>query len=285
MLEWDGGLRPKQMGAMKNTKLAVIVIIASAMALALGCGDGGTAAREQVQTVAYAYRLAPGATVSVRASNSAVTVRRSDSDSLNVTATLRNPSRIRFFVLPTGTEPVREILVSALLIDDKKGDASSGLALLVPDGVTLKINSTNGPLDVEGATLVDVNLVTTDAAVSVRSSRGDFTMNTTNGKLDVMGSAGTFWTQTTNGAIEFAGTIRSTRSNRFKTTSGDITVRLSGDPDLLMTVKAENGTVQADDATPVSEVDKVLTARYGEGAGKLDVETVNGNVRISRTGG
>jgi DUF4097 and DUF4098 domain-containing protein YvlB len=194
---------------------------------------------------------------------------------------LHNPSLLQFYVLPKTADPINEILVSALYAPGKTGDARSEITLEIPDGVVLRVNTTDGPIDAESVKVKEANLVTTNGPVTVRSSRGYFTANTTNGLLKIVDSEGGFWAQTTNAAVEFDGVINSPQSNRFKAVNGDVTARLRGSPDLRLTLRSTNGTAVAEGSTLISESDSVVSARYGAGAGALEAETTNGNIRIS----
>ncbi len=272
------GLKLDAQVEMKTlTPIAAITLI-SLVALAAACG-GSTAQPDE--TKASEYALAPGAVITVRTGNAAITVRPSHTDAFKVKATLHNPSLYQFYILPAGAAPNREVLVSAQLVPDKKGDASAEIVLEIPDGVTLRLDGANGTIDAEGLNVEDANLITTNGAVTLKSSTGNFTANTTNGALTITGSEGTFWTQTTNAPVEFDGIISGGPVNRFKTTNGDVTVRLGGTPDLRVSMKTETGTAAADGSTPVSEANGAVVVRYGQGIGQLDTETTSGNIRIS----
>jgi|GEM_PF-3365424 len=266
-------------------KLVSGVIVGTLIALATAACGGSTASSSEVVHTAE-YTLAQGATVSVKADNASVTIRRSETEKTEVTATVRNPDKVKFFILPQGTEPVQELRVSATVDDGDAGrDAGSDIVVEVTDGTVLTIETSNGAVEFYGASLGEVNVVTSNGPINIQSSRGDFALTTSNGQLTINASEGTFWTQTSNGAIDFNGKVLPTRSNRFKTSNGAITVRLAGEPDLTLTITAGNGTVTAEGATNLREVSKVYTARYGEGNGAVTVETSNGNVSISRAGG
>lgn len=264
---------------MKTLKTIAASMLISLVALTAACGGGTTASPDETRT--SEFTLAPGAVITVRTANGAVTARPSHSDAFRVKATLHNPSLYQFYVLPAGSSPNREILVSAQLVPDKKGEASAEIELEIPDGVTLRLDGTNGTIDAEGIKVEDANLITTNGGVTLKSSTGDFTANTTNGPLKITSSEGTFWTQTTNAPVEFEGVILGGPANRFNTTNGDVTVRLAGAPDLRVTMRTENGTASADGSTPVSEENGAVVVRYGQGAGQLDMATTNGNIRVS----
>jgi hypothetical protein len=268
------------MKPLRRKRLATLVILLAVLgAAATGCGGGDGSVPDESRTVEYA--LAPGATITVQAHNGRLTVRRSADEKFRVRATLHNPRRVQFYVLPKSSEPIQEVLVSARLVEGPGGDAGSELAIEVPDGSTFRTDTTNGFIDAEGLTVKEANLIATNGPLRLRSSKGNFTASTTEGAVAISGSEGTFWTQTTNASIEFDGTIRTHSPSRFKTTNGDVTVRLAGSPDVRMTLRSGNGVVSADGATTISDVNRVLTARYGDGAGSLEMETMNGNVRVS----
>lgn len=258
------------------------ILLAMVSALAAGCG-GGETAPDEIRTGEYS--LAPGARISVQAQNGRLTLRRSADEVLRVKATLHDPRRVRFYVLPKSGEPIQDVSISAMLVEGPAGDAGSEIVIEVPDGATLGTNTTNGFIDAEGLVVKDANLIATNGPVRLRSSKGNFTANTTEGAMTISASEGTFWTQTTNASIEFDGDIRSEPPSRFKTTNGDVTVRLAGSPNLRMTLKSGSGSVSADGASTISDVDRVLTARYGEGTGRLEVETTSGDVRVSLLAG
>ncbi len=264
---------------MKTLRIIAATTLTSFVALAAACGGGSTALPDETKT--SEYTLEPGAIITVRTGNADITVRPSHTNVFKVKSTLHNPLLYQFYILPAGSPPNREILISAQLVPDQKGDASAEFMLEIPDGVTLRLDGTDGTIDAEGLNVVDGNLVTTNGAVTLKSSTGDFTANTTNGALTITGSEGTFWTQTSNASINFDGVISGRSVNRFKTTSGDVNVRLGGTPDLRVTLKTGNGTATADGSTPISEAGGTVMVRYGQGIGQLETETTKGNIHIS----
>lgn len=268
---------------MKKVLVAGAISVAL-MAMAAACGGSPAAPSEVVHTTEHT--LAQGAKVSVRADNASVTIRRSEAAKTKVTATIRNPEKVKFFILPQGTEPSAELRISATIDSvPNAGNAGSDIVVEVTDGAALTLETSNGAIAISGVNLGEVNVVTSNGPIDIQSSRGDFALTTSNGPLTVSASEGTFWTQTSNGAINFEGEVLPTRANRFKTSNGAVDVRLAGEPDLTFTINAGDDEVKTSGATSVREVSKVHTARYGEGKGAVGIETSNGKVSISRTGG
>ncbi len=264
---------------MRNLLLILTVIPTAAFTAALGCNSGPAASG--AITYQSTTQLAEGAEVTLLAENATVTVRRSESDQLKIDTTLSDASGVQYFVLPESEAPVTKIVINATLRPDASPSTRSEITLHIPDGMFLRIDDQNGSLDVEGVKIVESNLITTEAAVKLRTSTGNFTLNTTNADLEILGSEGTFWTQTTNGQIKFDGTITNDRQSRFVNKNGNVDILLQGEPDLSMAVKAVGGQFSVPDGEYVREDRGFTYLRYGVGTGFIEFDVQNGNVNIN----
>ncbi len=255
---------------------AVSLIVVGA---STGCDSGPVTPRVTSQT--SEVTLAPGAEVSIGGDNVKFTVRRSNSDVLKITAVLTDAAHVQYFVLPRSEPPVNDLDINATLKLGAAPDAGADLTIEIPDGINFRINVSNGDIDVEGISVIESNLVTTSGDVSLRSSKGSFTLNSENGDLVMTGSEGTFWTGTSNGQITFDGTITNAAQSRFVNSNGSVDLKLRGQPDLTMAVRTANGSFEVPDAEYVREDRGFTYLRYGLGVGFMEIDIKIGNAKIA----
>jgi DUF4097 and DUF4098 domain-containing protein YvlB len=263
-------------------KIGLLATVIVAIALAAAC-SGEAAAEDVVHSDEFA--LATGARIAVSGENTSVKVTRAEGDLFKISAVIKGADGVSFYVLPKSEAPIRDLFVNSRLKPGSGSGSSVQITIEAPDGSDLLIDTTNGALELEGVNINESNLVTTNGPVTVRSSQGNFTANTTNGALTITGSSGTWWTQTTNAELLFEGAVGTDRVNRFKNTGGSVSVRLAGTPDLTFNIRAQGGSVSTPGADSVRDSQGLTVARYGDGAGTVEVEVAGGNVNISRTGG
>jgi DUF4097 and DUF4098 domain-containing protein YvlB len=147
----------------------------------------------------------------------------------------------------------------------RDNDVNVAFTVRVPAGVRFIGRTVNGDVSAEGLSApVSVRTVNGDAGFST-SSYGD--ASTVNGSI--RGSMGsTQWTQTL----------------KFRTVNGSISLDLPADASTDVDATTVNGGIDTDFAITVTgKVNpRRLTGTIGGGGRSLDLETVNGSVRLKR---
>ncbi len=112
----------------------------------------------------------------------------------------------------------------------------------------------------------------------------DLTLKTVNGKIDFQGrfSAGTF--KTVNGAIEISQEPLLSGDLRAEAVNGSIDIELNRKSAFELEGRTVNGGIDNDFGVPVSRhlVGKSVSGKVNGGGHKLEVETVNGSIDISK---
>lgn len=147
----------------------------------------------------------------------------------------------------------------------QNNDVSVEFTIRVPKGVHLNLRTTNGALEIDGAT-AQVEGRTVNGSINASSLGGPVTARTTNGAIRVrMGATGT-------GDLEYA------------TTNGSITIEMPASLNADVNLRTVNGSI--DSEFPLTVQGRLsrrqVEARIGEGGRKLEARTVNGSIRVRR---
>ena len=129
-----------------------------------------------------------------------------------------------------------------------RNSAGAGFVLSLPPGMDFKIETENGPVEVDGAK-GDVSIQSQNGGIAVRRSEGDFEMQSANGDIRFDGVRGaTIQASTANGNIygtDFEG------DSRFSTDNGAIRLRLArGAVRPRIHAESSNGSIRIE--TPAS---------------------------------
>jgi len=148
----------------------------------------------------------------------------------------------------------------------------------------------------QGATL---NLHTLNSAIQVKNSTGDFKVHALNGKILMEEIGGTGSVETLNGSVKVAFSRNPARESSFQTLNGSIDVYFHASPDADLALQTLNGGVYADfDVTtvPVTVNGASLGNRFvyrsggkmkvraGKGGPELSFHTLNGAIRLHKSG-
>ena len=147
-----------------------------------------------------------------------------------------------------------------------RGDVSVEFVVYVPRGVKVDLSTTNGAVDVRGAT-AEVVARTTNGGIRAESSGGPVRARTTNGSIDArmreLGDA---------------------RDLDFSTTNGSVTIEVPPTLGAEVEMSTVNGRVHTDFPMTVSgRIDpRHLRATIGDGSRRIRLRTVNGNVELRK---
>jgi len=146
---------------------------------------------------------------------------------------------------------------------DDRNDTSVEFTVHVPRGVIFSGHTVNGGVEAVGLT----------AAVDV---------STVNDGIHIETSSGDVQASTVNGSIVVVATGSGTRPLRFHTVNGGITVTLPHDLAADVEASTVNGAITTDFPITVDGrmTPRRLHGRIGQGGRSLELETVNGSIRI-----
>ncbi|MBI2795715.1 MAG: hypothetical protein HYX65_03300 [Gemmatimonadetes bacterium] len=271
---------------------------AAGAALAMACVAPGLAAQDRERDrdrggpdFTWDGAMQAGRTLYVRNLNGAIRVTKADGERASVAATKRwrrgDPAEVRI-------EQVKalnggDVIICAFWGDrstcDEEGyrthndrdgwswrgnrnDVSVEFTVKLPAGVKVVVTSVNGEVSVEDATS-EVEAASVNGSVWAASSGGPVVAHSVNGDVRARMSQ------------------RGTRDLRFSSVNGTVIVQVPDNIDADLSMSTVNGSVQSD--FPVTISGKLnprrLNATLGKGGPRIELRTVNGDVRLRKVGG
>lgn len=265
-------------------RLAHILPSGSLDGLASGLDfDAPPGPRRTGTTWTYRARLSPGQAVWVRDMRGAITVEPARGDSLEVTAvksfSASDPASVRVVAVPTEDGVAICALWGAGAEDCgpgetyKAGDAHDNdvgvqFTVRVPRGVGIHAMTVTGPVRVTGAT-APVIAGAVDGDVNAETMQGPVQAYSINGSVHavVRGFGDT-------------GTVKLT------TVNGSLTLELPAALDATVSANTVNGTIASD--FPLTTTGKLVAHHaagvIGNGGRRVELNAVNGSVRLKRLG-
>jgi hypothetical protein len=277
----------------RNPLAGSALIVALALAFGIGAEDVARATRgvinlprvtrRNADAFQWHGRLQPGATIEVKGVNGAITATRASGDEAEVkaerTGRRNNPEDVRIEVV----EHAGGVTICAVYPSkdpSRPNECRPGTA---------------GRMNVQN------NDVTVEFAVRV-PARARFAGRTVNGEVDAQGLDGPVALTTVNGSTTFStesygeastvnGSIRGAMGAgswndalAFRTVNGSITLDLPSDLSADVHASTVNGEISTD--FPMMVTGRVsrrqVTGTIGSGGRRLDLDTVNGSVRLRR---
>ncbi len=181
-------------------------------------------------------------------------------------------------------------VLDAIFGGSKRPQLSVEYWITVPAKVNLKINTTNGRIEIEKIE-GDTRAGSTNGAVEIYDTRGLLDVSTTNGKIELDRVDGEVDASTTNGGIDvrFDSRAQITRDISIRTTNGGITLELPQDANADLNARTTNGHIDTDFPITVQGRygHKDLSGRINNGGSRIDLKTTNGSISIlkgSRSG-
>jgi|WetSurMetagenome_2_1015567.scaffolds.fasta_scaffold10761_3 DUF4097 and DUF4098 domain-containing protein YvlB len=135
--------------------------------------------------------------------------------------------------------------------------------LIVPDGIEVSIDNTNGKTEVsEVNNKVDINL--TNGSVKLIHTTGKISVDITNGKI--------------------TGDLDSTKGLNLKTTNGNISLTLGNTFSGKFRMEVMNGKITKKDFdfTNVDDEKKYFKGTLGNGDAEIKLETINGKITLTK---
>ena len=133
------------------------------------------------------------------------------------------------------------------------------------------------------STMLD-SVETVNGGVSISGVSGDVVAESVNGGIDVSDLAGDAELATVNGSVdaEFS-RLEGQQSVKAETVNGRITIRLPENADVRVSADTLNGSINGRDfglETDKGFVGSDLNGNIGNGSARLNIDTVNGSIKI-----
>jgi len=263
---------------MQPTRIAIVV----AAFVTLACAP---AAAQREDTFRWSGELAAGRTVVVRGINGDVQARPSSGRTVEVVALKRgdddDPRAVDIEVIE-GTDGIEVCAVYPGNRGSRNSTCGQGdddhdewedndvvvdFTISVPAGVSFDGSTVNGGIDVSGLSS-DVSVSTVNGGIEVAST-GTVEAKTVNGSIAA-----------STGAASWSGTLE------FKTVNGSIHLSLPAGAAAAVSAQTLNGNFSSDFPLTVEAGEwgpKKVTGSIGSGGGRLDLETVNGEIEIRKS--
>ena len=135
------------------------------------------------------------------------------------------------------------------------------------------------------STVLD-SIDTVNGGVNISGVSGKVTAESVNGDLEVSDLAGDVELSTVNGSIEAEfSRLEDQQRVKVETVNGRVTIRLPEDADVTISADTLNGGINASDfglETDKGFVGSDLNGKIGNGGARLNIDTVNGAIKIRR---
>ena len=170
--------------------------------------------------------------------------------------------------------------------DVRDSDVQVTFDVVVPERVRFVGQTVNGAVKTEplGA---DVMARTVNGSIRTASTQGDVDAATVNGSITA-DAAGTVRATTVNGSIEANLGRADWRGDlAFKTVNGSITLGLPASLDATVAARAQTGSIHSDFPIRIDRsgfVGVSAEGTIGDGGRTLDLEVLNGSIRLQRAG-
>jgi hypothetical protein len=244
-----------------------------------------TASGQADDTFRWSGTLAPGGTIEIRGINGDIEATPGSGSTVAVQATKRGKKSDPREVTVEVIEDAEGVLVCAIYPSmdrdrpnrcrrhgegsrTRDNDVTVDFQVRVPSGARLVARTVNGEVRATGLS-GDVEAATVNGGITLATA-GAATARTVNGSIDA-----------TTGRTSWAGEIQ------FQTVNGSITLRLPSDVRTQVNGKTVNGNLESDFPLTLEANQRWGPKRFegtigGGGGGTIDIETVNGSIRLRR---
>lgn len=250
------------------TRLAATL---AAMMVSTGCIVVGDLALDERETVVETRRLEAGGRFSLENVNGRVRVDTWKEPSVRIEAEKAASSRSGLDDIEIRIDGEGDRVSVETRTPKRWGfgfghDAQVQYTITLPETARVEIETVNGRVEVSGVA-------------------GTLRATTVNGRVEVAGARGDVEARTVNGSVEAdLDSVPEGSRHHLATTNGSITLRLPGDVAGDFEAQTVNGGISTDFPLEVSGRwgPKSLRGRLGEGGGHVELETVNGAIRIRK---
>lgn len=264
-----------------------VPVLASAILVSIclsGCSiSTGPEVREEFHGT---YEVGAGTKIEVYNKNGTVRMSQWGKDSVDVHAikkTRRGEAELEKVRIEVST--AGEMVVETKYVK-KDARVSVDYEIKIPASVLVgHVDNSNGSIEIEG-TKGDATATTSNGKIIVRNVDGWISATTSNGKIQITGTTGILKAETSNGSIEAE--ISNVKDHADITTSnGSIKLWIFPELNADVEMRTSNGKLAIHDLeVAISESSsKYVKGKIGNGGGRIDVGTSNGNVDLYRRNG
>jgi hypothetical protein len=273
--------------------LFIVAIIVTGMLLTAGCVNCDDTSKE---TREDSFTVGASARIVVKTANGGISVTAGPGNQVQVVTTLTSPEKLTYSVIQDGDT----ITVEAKPKTGRTWGAcmAADIVVTAPTMTNVDLHTSNGAITVQGINGSGV-LETSNGAIDIFNVKGDFRGGTSNGALDIDGIEGSAELRTSNGAIDvrnavgevdlqstngrvsFYGELSAGGNNRMVTSNGRVDVELPGSPSVSLDASTSNGEINITLPITTSLVEKDhIVGTIGGGEADLYIRTSNGDVTI-----
>jgi Putative adhesin len=134
----------------------------------------------------------------------------------------------------------------------------------------------------------DVRIVAISSSISVKCVKGDVAARVASGQIAVLDIGGDVELNNSSGSLSFTGAINSESRYRLKTLSGDVYMDIPDTVGFTAVLSAYSGQIhtefqfQKDAQTPPNTTGRRIIGKYGDGRGRIDLDSFSGEVFLRK---
>ena len=156
-----------------------------------------------------------------------------------------------------------------------------------PGGGLVDVTTGNGNVylsDING----DVRIVSISSKIDIQCVKGDVAARDTSGQTAISNVGGDLELNTSSGHADFTGAIRSEGRYRLKTLSGALSMFIPDKVGFTAVLSSYRGHIDTDfqfpnaSQTPPSGKNQRVIGRYGDGSGRIELDSFDGSIRLRK---
>jgi DUF4097 and DUF4098 domain-containing protein YvlB len=178
-----------------------------------------------------------------------------------------------------------DIDANAVCGETRLGSISGGVTLVCANG-DIEVESVSGDVSATDIRGGRIEIASTSGDVEVRQVKGDLSARSVSGSISLERVDGNdVGVETVSGDIGFSGPIHDNGRYRFRSHSGDVTVRPDGDLNAVVSVSTFSGDLETDwpfTLTPGPHRRQEWEFTVGSGSARLNLESFSGTIYLRR---
>ncbi len=156
-----------------------------------------------------------------------------------------------------------------------------------PGGGLVEATTGSGNVDLSNIN-GDVRIVSISSSITVQCVKGDVAARVSSGEIVVSNIGGDVELNVSSGSVSFTGAIHSERRYRLKTLSGNVDMGIPDSVGFTAVLSAYSGHIEKDfqfsndSQTPPSRTNRRVVGKYGDGSGRIELDSFSGHVRLRK---
>jgi Putative adhesin len=134
----------------------------------------------------------------------------------------------------------------------------------------------------------DVRIVAISSGITVQCVKGDVAARVSSGEITVSNIDGDVELNVSSGSASFTGPIHPERRYRLKTLSGNVSMDIPDSVGFTAVLSAYSGQLETDfqfsndSQTPPGRTNRRVVGKYGDGSGRVELDSFSGHVRLRK---